>query len=59
MSDGDCELLAQMKELIVKNFSLRALSYRTDCVPQEINGFSIKAQVLKALPPPATAAARN
>jgi hypothetical protein len=59
MSDGDCELLAQMKELIVKNFSLRALSYRTDCVPQEINGFSIKAQVLKALPTPATAAARN
>jgi hypothetical protein len=48
-----------MKELIVKSFSLRALSYRTDCVPQEINGFSIKAQVLKALPPPATAAVRN
>ena len=59
MSDGDCELMAQMKELFVKNFSLRALSYRTDCVPQEINGFSIKAQVLKALPPPATAAVRN
>jgi hypothetical protein len=59
MSDGDCELMAQMKELIVKNFSLRALSYRTDCVPQVINGFSIKAQVLKALPSPATAAARN
>jgi hypothetical protein len=59
MSDGDCELMAQMKELIVKSFSLRALSYRTDCVPQEINGFSIKAQVLKALPPPATAAVRN
>jgi hypothetical protein len=59
MSDGDCELMAQMKELIVKNFSLRALSYRTDCVPQVINGFSIKAQVLKALPSGATAAARN
>jgi hypothetical protein len=59
MSDGDCELMAQMKELIVKNFTLRGLSYRTDCVPQEINGFSIKAQVLKALPTPATAAARN
>jgi len=59
MSDGDCELMAQMKDLIANNFTLRALSYRTDCVPQEINGFSIKAQVLKALPSPATAAARN
>jgi len=59
MSDGDCELMAQMKGLIAGNFTLRALSYRTDCVPQEINGFSIKAQVLKALPSPATAAARN
>ncbi len=49
MSDGDCELMAQMKDLIASNFTLRALSYRTDCVPQEINGFSIKAQVLKAL----------
>jgi hypothetical protein len=59
MSDGDCELLAQMKDLIANNFTLRALSYRTDCVPQEINGFSIKALVLKALPPAATAAARD
>jgi hypothetical protein len=59
MSDGDCELMAQMKGLIASSFTLRALSYRTDCVPQEINGFSIKAQVLKAMPPPATAAARN
>jgi hypothetical protein len=59
MSDGDCELLEQMKDLIAGSFTLRALSYRTDCVPQEINGFSIKAQVLKALPPAATAAARN
>ena len=57
MSDGDCELLAQMKDLIANNFTLRALSYRTDCVPQEINGFSVKAQVLKALP--TTVAARN
>jgi hypothetical protein len=59
MSDGDCELLEQMKDLIANNFTLRALSYRTDCVPQEISGFSIKAQALKALPPPATAAARD
>ncbi|MGO9935192.1 MAG: hypothetical protein ACLPV8_25720 [Steroidobacteraceae bacterium] len=59
MSDGDCELLAQMKDLIANNFTLRGLSYRTDCVPQEINGFSIKAQALKALPPPSTANAKG
>jgi hypothetical protein len=59
MSDGDCELLAQMKDLFANNFTLRDLSYRTDCVPQEINGFSIKAQALKALPSPTTAAARD
>jgi hypothetical protein len=59
MSDGDCELLAQMKDLIANNFTLRNLSYRTDCVPQMINGFSIKAQALKAWPPPTTAAARD
>ena len=59
MSDGDCELLAQMKDLIANNFTLRDLRYRTDCVPQEINGFSIRAQVLKALPPANAAAAKG
>jgi hypothetical protein len=59
MSDSDCELMDQMKGLIASNFTLRGLNYRTDCVPQEIGRFSIKAQALKASPPPATAAARD
>ena len=52
MANGDCELIDEMKDIISKNFSLRDLKYRTDCVPHQINidGFSIKAQVLKALP---------
>ncbi len=52
MGHGDCELLDEMKDIISKNFSLRDLNYRTDCVPHQINiqDFSIKAQALKALP---------
>jgi hypothetical protein len=52
MGRGDCELIDQMKDLITKNFSLRGLAYRTDCVPHEVNidDFSIETQALKALP---------
>jgi hypothetical protein len=52
MGHGDCELIDEMKDIISKNFSWRDLNYRTDCVPHQINinDFSIKAQVLKALP---------
>jgi hypothetical protein len=59
MSDGDCELIFEMKDLISKNFSLRDLSYRADCVPHEVNieDFTVKAQVLKALP--VTSAAKD
>jgi hypothetical protein len=52
MGRGDCELIDQIKEVLSKNFSLRDLSYRTDCVPHQvnINDFSVKAEALKALP---------
>lgn len=52
MSHGDCELIAELKDIITKNFSLRDLNYRTDCVPRQVNidDFSIKAQALKPLP---------
>jgi hypothetical protein len=61
MSHGDCELIDQMKDLITKNFSLRDLAYRTDCVPHEVNidDFSINTQALKAMPGPGTSAAKN
>jgi hypothetical protein len=61
MSHGNCELIEEMKDLISKNFSLRELDYRTDCVPHEVNidDFSIKAQALKALPAPPSKAAKG
>ncbi len=53
VGDGDCELIHDMKDLLSKNFSLRDLYYRTDCVPYElpINGFAVTGEVLKAVPP--------
>ena len=61
MDHGDCELIAEMKDLISKNFSLRELSYRTDCVPHEVNidDFTVKAQALKELPAPTSRTARG
>jgi len=54
MSNGDCELIDEMKDLISKNFSLREVNYRTDCIPHEVNidDFTIKAQALKELRAP-------
>ena len=48
---GDCELITEMKDILSKNFSLRDLKYRTDCVPHEVNlnDFSVSAEVLKPL----------
>jgi hypothetical protein len=61
MSHGDCELIDEMKDLISKNFSLREVNYRTDCVPHQVNidDFSIKAQALKELPAPPSKAAKG
>jgi hypothetical protein len=57
MGDGDCELIQEMKDFITKNFTLRDVQYRTDCVPNEVilDSFAIKAQALRALPPKASA----
>jgi hypothetical protein len=51
MGRGDCELIDEMKDLILKNFSLRNVSYRADCTPHEvnINDFTVKAEALKPL----------
>jgi len=58
---GDCELITEMKDILSKNFSLRDLNYRTDCVPHEVtlNDFSVKAEVLKPLPSTAASAAQG
>jgi hypothetical protein len=52
MGDGDCELIQEMKDLITKNFSVRELQYRADCVPHEVSldSYSIRGQVLKEVP---------
>jgi hypothetical protein len=58
IGDGDCELVKEMKDFLSKNFSLRALQYTTGCVPHELtlNGFSVKAEALKAVPQPKVSA---
>jgi hypothetical protein len=50
-----------MKDILSKNFSLRDLNYRTDCVPHEVNlnDFSVKAEVLKPLPAAVASAAQG
>jgi hypothetical protein len=52
MGHGDCELLDEMKDIITKNFSLRDVNFRTDCVPHQINinDFTVKGEALRALP---------
>jgi hypothetical protein len=52
MGDGDCELIQAMKDLIIKNFALRDVEYRTNCVPHEqwMDSFAIRGQALKAVP---------
>ena len=52
MGDGDCELLQRMKDVITKNFTLRDVEYRTDCVPNQLtmNAFALNGQALVAVP---------
>lgn len=52
MSGGDCELIQGMKDFITKNFTLRAVEYRTSCFPNQatLNGFSVKGEALRVLP---------
>jgi hypothetical protein len=61
MGHGDCELVDELKDILSKNFSLREVSYRTDCLPHEVNidDFGIKADALKPLPAAAASAARG
>jgi hypothetical protein len=58
---GDCELITEMKDILTKNFSLRDLKYRTDCVPHEVNlnDFSVKGEILKPLPATVASAAQG
>jgi hypothetical protein len=57
MGEGDCELIATLKDLALKNFSLRDVAYRTDCVAHEVmvDSFSVTGQALKEAAPAAQA----
>jgi hypothetical protein len=57
MSDGDCELIEQMRKLVTESFSWRGtLSYSASCTPHEtqMHDYSIQGEILK----PAVAARR-
>jgi len=53
MSEGDCELLEDMKPLISQHFSPRELDYRTNCTPREINiaSYAVKGEFLRVILP--------
>jgi hypothetical protein len=50
MGGGDCELVDDMKDIVLNNFSLRDAQYRTSCNPREwtLGGYDVKAEALKA-----------
>jgi len=53
MSEGDCELLEDMKPLISRQFSPRGLDYRTNCTPGEVNiaSYAVKGEFLRLILP--------
>lgn len=53
MSEGDCELLEDMKPLIRQQFSPRGLDYRTSCTPGEVNtaSYAVKGEFLRMILP--------
>ena len=53
MSEGDCELVEDMKPLISEHFSPRGLDYRTNCTPREINiaSYAVKGEFLRMILP--------
>jgi hypothetical protein len=56
LGEGSCELIQEMKDLIIQNFSLRDVDYRTSCFPHELtlDGFAVKGEALTALPSKST-----
>jgi hypothetical protein len=50
MDRGSCELIKSIKSVLLDNFSLRNIDYRTGCFPntQSANDFSVKGEALTA-----------
>jgi hypothetical protein len=49
MGTGECELVDELRTLLEKGFTLRAVEYRTDCVPKHVSvgDYSVRAEVLR------------
>jgi len=49
MGTGECELVDEMRALLEKSFTLRAVEYRTNCVPRHVSvaDYSVRAEVLQ------------
>ncbi len=49
MGAGDCELMQAMKDTVEKNLASRALSYTTDCFPNEVHegDFKVSGEALE------------
>lgn len=48
MGAGECELMDQMKDVVLKDFSVRSVDYRTHCFPHDvgINDYAVKGEIL-------------
>jgi len=49
MGTGECELVDELRPLLEKGFTLRAVEYRTDCVPRHVSvaDYNVRAEVLQ------------
>jgi len=49
MGMGECELVDELRTLLEKGFTLRAVEYRTACVPNHVTiaDYSVRAEVLQ------------
>jgi len=49
MGTGECELVDEIRALLEKSFTLRAVEYRTDCVPRHVGvaDYSVRAEVMQ------------
>jgi hypothetical protein len=49
MGMGECELVNELRALLEKGFTLRAVEYRTACVPKHVSVavYSVRAEVLQ------------
>jgi hypothetical protein len=49
MGTGECELVDELRPLLEKGFTLRAVEYRTGCVPRHVSvaDYNVRAEVLQ------------